>query len=489
MEAPISRNKVVNSLWWKMLERLFTQGINLVVQIILARLLLPEDFGSLAIIVAITNFAAIFVQSGLGTAIVQKADLGEKDVETLFTASLGIALVLYVGLFIGSFWIASYYNSPNLIWPLRIQSLGLFLSAINAIQTALLARKMSFKTLFFRSVLAVPIAGAVGIVMAYRGFGLWALVVHNLTNMFVVVLVMRIGAKIPIKIGFNLDSAKQLYSFSGKILLTNLVSGAGDTIRTMVIGKEYTRQDLSYYDKAYTYSNYVTHIVIGTIQSVILPVFSRSQDNVDIMKAMARRSVGISAFIMFPVLFWVAASSESLVLLLLTDKWASCIPFLMVFCFLRSCGCITTIDKQVYYALGRSDIGLFYEIAFLVINISVLIITVNMGIMAVAIGCLIIELVGTFAIYYVSSRIYGYSLVERIKDLLLPFINSVCVFITCWGITLLNLGNLATLLLQAATGIVVYYIMVRITKDSNCIYLKDIVITTLKNKNFFNNKN
>lgn len=482
MEPQVSRSKVVNSLWWKMLERIFSQGVNLIVQIILARLLLPADFGSLAIIVAITNYAAIFVQSGLGTAIIQKSNLENRDVETLLTASLSIALIFYLALFFSATWIASFYDSPSLIWPLRVQALVLFLNAINSIQTALLSRNLSFKTLFWRSVIAVPVAGAVGIIMAYKGFGLWALVAHNLTNMLVVVLVMTIGAKIPLKVGFNWNSAKQLYSFSGKILLTNLVSGAGDTIRTMVIGKKYSRSDLSYYDKAYTYSSYVTNIVIGTIQSVILPVLSRSQDDLISLKKMARRSIGTSAFVMFPVLLWVAAASRPLVLLLLTEKWAPCIPFLMLFCILRMCGCITTVDKQVYYAIGKSEIGLYYEFFFLLANLIVLFFTVKLGIKYIAIGYFVMEFIGSFSIFLVSSRIYGYRIVERIKDLLRPFINAIIMFIICWCVNMLHLNNIITLILQFVLGIIVYWGLAKITFDQNLAYLKETIISTLNKK-------
>lgn len=488
MESQVTRNKVVNSLWWKMLERLFTQGVNLLVQILLARLLLPEDFGSLAIIVAITNYAALFVQSGLGTAIIQKENLESKDVETLLTASLSIALVFYVVLFFSASWISAYYNAPGLVWPLRIQSLVLFLNAINAIQTALLSRSMSFKTLFLRSVIAVPVAGIVGVIMAYKGFGLWALVAHNLTNMLVIVLVMAIGAKIPLRLGFNLASAKALYSFSGKILLTNLVSGAGDTLRTMVIGKKYSRVDLSYYDKAYTYSSYVTQIVIGTIQSVILPVLSRRQDNVYVLKQMARRSISTSSFIMFPVLFWVAAASKPLVLLLLTAKWAPCIPFLMVFCVLRMCGCITSVDKQVYYALGRSEIGLFYESLFLLVNILVLLVTVRNGIMFIAVGYLLIEFLGTFAIFCVSSKVYQYSLSERVLDIFKPLIGSLVMFIVCYGMTYVGLGNLQTLLVQLVLGVAVYYGMAKLLHDTNLSYLKETIRESVL-KRMYNSNN
>lgn len=480
MENQVTRNKVVSSLWWKMLERVFSQGINLVVQIVLARLLLPEDFGSLAIIVAVTNYAALFVQSGLGTAIIQKEKLEKEDVETLLTASLSIALLFYALLFFSATWISSFYNAPNLIWPLRIQSLVLFLNAINAIQTALLTRNMSFKTLFFRSVIAIPVAGTVGIFMAYQGFGLWALVVHNLTNMFVVVLVMAVGVKMPLHMGFSWRSAKQLYSFSGKILLATLISGGGDTIRTMVIGKRYSRADLSFYDKAYTYSNYVTHIVVGTIQSVILPVFSRSQNDVAMLKNMTRRSVRMSAFIMVPVLFWVAAASRPLMLLLLTEKWAPCIPFFMLFCFLRINGCISSIDKQVYYALGRGDIGMYYELFFLIANISVLFFTVKIGVMAIAIGYLILEFVGTFILFCVSSRVYNYTISERCRDLMGPVINSTIIFVFCWSINYLHFSHIITLLLQGIIGFSIYYLMARITKDTSLPYLKDIILKTLK---------
>lgn len=476
----ISNQKVVSSLWWKMLERVFTQGINLVVQIVLARILLPDDFGSLAIIVAITNYAALFVQSGLGTAIIQKEKLEKGDVETLLTASLSIALLFYILLFYFSTWISSFYNSPNLIWPLRIQALVLFLNAVNAIQTALLSRDMNFKTLFYRSVIAVPVAGAVGIFMAYNGFGLWSLVAHNLMNMLVVVIVMAVGVKMPLRLGFNFNSAKQLYSFSGKILLANLISGGGDTIRTMVIGKKYSRADLSYYDKAYTYSNYITHIVIGTIQSVILPVFSRSQNDIVTLKNMTRRSIGVTAFIMFPVLFWVAAAAQPLVLLLLTEKWAPCIPFLMIFCFLRINGCISSIDKQVYFALGRSDIGMYYELFFLVANISVLYFTVRMGVMAIALGYLLLEIAGTFILFCVSSRVFDYSLNERVKDLIRPLFNSGVLFIVCWSMNYLQQSVFITLILQSITGIIVYFVMAKVTGDSNVPYIREMFFKTIK---------
>lgn len=486
MSNSIDKNTVAKSFIWKFLERVFSQGVNLVVQIILARLLLPSDFGSLAIIVAITSYAALFVQSGLGTVIVQKKNLDHLDVSTLLSASLFVAFLLYLLLFFIAPWLSRLYSLPELIWPLRVQALILFLNAINSIQTGILSREMDFKAIFMRTAIAIPVAGTVGVIMAYLGFGIWALVAHNLLNMFLVVLIMFIGTKYKMGLGFSLNKAKELYSFSVKILATSLICGFGDTLRTLVIGKKYTPDDLAYYDKAYTYSGYLTQIVNSTVQSVMLPTFSRSQDDLSRVKDLSRKSSRMTVFLLFPVLLCVVASAKPLVLLLLTEKWVLCVPFLMIFCFLKIPGCITTLDKQVYYALGRSEIGLYYEIGFLIVNILVLFITVPIGIFAIAVGFTLAEYIGTLVIFIISRRIYGYSLRERAKDLIKPAINSAVMFLAVWSLSFLGLEPLYLVIIQVLVAFIVYSFMALITKDESAMYLVSEFknkVNTLKNKN------
>lgn len=478
----ITKGKVTVSLWWKLLERGSSQGINLVVQIVLARLLLPSDFGSLAIMVAITNYAAIFVQSGLATAIVQKKDLQPKDVSTLLTASLSVAGVIYVVLYFISPWIAEQYGLPSIIWPLRVLALILFLNAFNSIQTALLSRSMNFKTIFVRSILAVPIAGAVGIAMAYMGYGIWALVTHNLVNMLVVVVVMMFGLDYKLRIGFSWGRAKSLYSFSGKILLSSLVSGFSDTLRTMVIGRKYSTSQLAYYDKAYSYTLYINTIFGQTIQSVMLPVFSRQQDSVETIKRTARRSGSLTAFVMFPVMLGVCATAKPLVLLLLTEKWAPCIPFLMLFCIFRLFGCITYMDKQVYLALGKSQISLFFELGLLCANLIMLIITVPISILAIAIGATIVELLSAMTIFIVSKHVYGYKISERINDLFKPLFNSALMAIAIWSVSLFIENNVILLFLQVLLGVALYLILIKLSNDNSLSEIKDMILS-LKHKN------
>ena len=474
--ADISSKSVIKSFGWKLLERLASQGINLVVQIVLARLLMPDDFGKLAIVVAITNYVSIFVQAGLATAIIQKEDLDDLDISTLLVASLGVAAVLYAVLFAVAPIIARYYESPELIWVIRILSITLFLNAINSIQTAILSRRMQFRRLFLRSLIAVPVSGTVGIVAAYMGLGIWALVAQQLTNISVVVIVMSVGADMRIGFRFSLDRAKKIYAFSGKILISNLITGGYDALRTMVIGRKYDSVALAYYDKANSYSYYVVQIVNGAISSVLLPAFSRKQSNLVELKVMARKRVSVTAFVLFPVLVGVAAVAEPLVLFLLTDTWMAAVPYLFVFCILRLPGCIMSIDKQVYYALGYSDILLKYELGLAVVNLTALLVAIRHSVIAIAVCALVTEYIGAAVLSYVSAKVYDYRIRERLQDLALPAVNSLLMFaVVAWVGRVVELAVFPRLVLQVFVGTISYVVLAYLTKDENLRYCANLI--------------
>ena len=451
-----------------------SQGLSLAIQIILARLLLPEDFGSLAIIVAITNYAAIFVQSGIATALIQKKDLDDKDVSTVLISCLILASAFYTILFVAAPFIANAFESDILEPTLRIQSLVLFLNAINSVQTAILSRKMQFKRLFVRSLIAVPVSGIVGIAMAYLGFGLWSLVMYNLSNMLVVVLVMNIGNDLRIKLGFSMEKARTIYSFSSKILVTSFVSGGYDLMRTMAIGKKYNTNDLAFYDKAYSYSYYVVNILNSSISSVMLPTFSKKQDDINEIKLIARRSTKLSAFVMIPLMVGIATIATPLVRLLLTEKWMECVPYLMIFCMLRIPGIFMAIDKQIFYAIGRSEINMYYEICLFIINIIALIISLKMGVLWIAIFACAIEYIGLIAIFTLSKKFVNYNFKERLLDLWKSIASSIVMFV---GLNFINLqtSDLVTILAKFIIGVVVYLLMSMILSDDSLKYIFSIV--------------
>lgn len=474
LNTDINKAKVVSSLIWKLFERFVSQGLSLAIQIILARLLLPEDFGSLAIIVAITNYAAIFVQSGIATALIQKKDLDDKDVSTVLISCLILASAFYTILFVAAPFIANAFESDILVPTLRIQSLVLFLNAINSVQTAILSRKMQFKRLFVRSLIAVPVSGIVGIAMAYLGFGLWSLVMYNLSNMLVVVLVMNIGNDLRIKLGFSMEKARTIYSFSSKILVTSFVSGGYDLMRTMAIGKKYNTNDLAFYDKAYSYSYYVVNILNSSISSVMLPTFSKKQDDINEIKLIARRSTKLSAFVMIPLMVGIATIATPLVRLLLTEKWMECVPYLMIFCMLRIPGIFMAIDKQIFYAIGRSEINMYYEICLFIINIIALIISLKMGVLWIAIFACAIEYIGLIAIFTLSKKFVNYNFKERLLDLWKSIASSIVMFV---GLNFINLqtSDLVTILAKFIIGVVVYLLMSMILSDDSLKYIFSIV--------------
>ena len=352
-EVEVNRGRVAKSFFWKILERFFSQGISFLVQIVLARILMPEDFGSLAIIVAFTSYAMIFVSSGITTTVIQKKGLDRKDLSTLMTYTLGMASLFYAVLFFLAPLIATYYNVPILQPTLRVLAITLFLQGINSVQTGLLQRQMSFRQLFVRTMIAAPIAGFIGIFLALKGFGLWSLVVHTIANQVLVIIVMSFDKDCRIPLGFSRAKMKEIFPFTSKIMLTFATSGLFDLIRTSMIGKKYTREDLAFYDKGVTYSSYVTMLINQSMGSVLLPAFSRNQDSIDKLRGMARRSVKVTSFIMIPVLVAVAVMAKPLIVVLLTEKWLPCVPFLVIYCILRIPGPILNIDKQVFYALGK----------------------------------------------------------------------------------------------------------------------------------------
>lgn len=412
----IDKKTVLLSFFWKFMERGFAQGLSLFIQIVLARLLLPEDFGSMAILVAIIGYASVFVQSGLSTAIIQKKELEEKDIATGLTGSLGVALIMYLIIFCAAPLVADYYNSPELSMALRVQGLVLFFGAYNSVQIAIVSRRMQFRMLFWRSMLAIPISGAVGVGMALHGFGLWALIGQSLCSSFVTVAFMSWGADYRLRLGFSLDSAKEIYGFSVKLLLANLISQFHDMFRTMAVGRVFSKTDLAYFDKGFTYAKYANMLITESLSGVLLPVFSRKQDNPQEILQMARKSVQISSFVTFPLLLGIAALSKPLVVLLLTDKWLACVPFLALFCIFRLPGCISVIDKQIFYALGHSEIAFYYETGLLVVNMSTLLVALQFDVWTVAVVGTVVEIVTNIVIYIIADRIYGYTLSMRVKD-------------------------------------------------------------------------
>lgn len=478
----INRKLVASSLMWKMLERISSQSINFIVQVVIARILMPEDFGNLAILIAFTNFAAVFVQSGISTAIIQKKNIDNVDLSTTFWISFVIAFSCYSILYYIAPHIALYFANESLVLALRVISLALFFDVANAIHTAILTRKMEFKKMFLRSLFAVPMSGIIGIYMAVNGFGLWALVFQYLINQILSCIVLWMATKWRISFKVSIDKAKSIFSFSGKILLSSVLINVYENVRTLVIGKVYTSDLLAYYDRGQSYTGLIIQSINTSLSSVLLPVFSKKQGETVEIKNMMRRSISLSSFVIFPVLAGFAAVAKPLVLLLLTDKWIECVPYIMIFCLYRAPYPIFTVNAQSYYAKGRSDIILKLEVIRCVLNFIVLIVTVRYGVLAIAYGMTGLSIASVFFCMYPNIKLVDYKIQEQIKDIFPMFIRSFFMFILVFSIQFLHLSPVLTLLIQIPTGVVIYFLMSTIVKDKNIPYLLELLRSFTKKK-------
>ena len=414
----VTKSKVLSSLLWKLMERGGTQGIQFIVTIVLARLLLPEEFGLIVLVTIFIAIAGVFVQSGFNTALIQKKNVDEVDFSSVFYLSLIVASLLYIFLFFTAPLVANFFEEPELEPVLRVLSLTLFFGAVNSIQIAVVARKMQFKKLFFSSLGAIIISGTVGLVMAYAGFGVWALVGQQLINQLMVLVILWFTVKWRPKLVFSLERINNLFSFGWKLLVSGLIDTLYTNLQSLFIGKMFSPAILGFYNRGEQFPSLIVSNIDGSIQSVMLPTLSSYQEDRQRVKEIVRRSIVTSSFIVFPMMVGLAVIAEPLVKILLTEKWLPAVPFLQIFCASYALWPIHTANLQAINALGRSDIFLKLEIVKKIFGLIILGVSIPFGVYAMAIGVLVTGIIASFINAYPNLKLIDYSFQEQWKDII-----------------------------------------------------------------------
>jgi teichuronic acid exporter len=438
------------------MERGGTQGIQFIVQIVLARLLLPEDYGIIALVLVFIAIANVFVQSGLNTSLIQKKEADEIDFSSVFYVSLLIAGLFYIILFLTVPFIAEFYNKQQLIPVLRVLAVTLFFGAFNSIQNAIIARNMQFKKLFFSSTGAILISGIVGIYMACAGYGVWALVGQQIINQLSISLILWFTVKWRPRLIFSHRRVKELFSFGWKLLVSSLIYTIYIDLRSLVIGKMFEAEILGLYNRGQQFPAVLVSNIDGSIQSVMFPVLASQQDSRPRVKDMMRRAIVTSSFVTFPMMVGLAVTAEPLVKLLLTDKWLPCVPFLQIFCASHALMPIHTANLQAINALGRSDIFLKLEIIKIIVGLSVLGITVFYGVYAIALGAVLSGIISTFINAYPNKELLDYSYIEQWNDIMPSLLLSLVMGAVVYSFKWLGLSVLITLIIQVCVGVILY---------------------------------
>lgn len=467
----INRERVFNNLMWRFLERCGAQGVSFVVSIILARLLAPEAYGTIALITVFITLLEVFVSSGFGTALVQKKGADDLDFSTVFYFNVVMCLALYGILFLTAPYIAAFYEQPELVPLIRVLGLTLIISGVKGVQQSYVSKKLLFKRFFFSTLGGTLISAVVGVVMAYKGYGVWALIGQNLTNNVVNTAILWITVKWRPKWMFSWIRLKSLFSYGWKLLVSSLLDTGYQDLHQLIIGKFYTTSDLAFYNKGNQLPKLFVTNINSSIDSVLLPTMAAEQSDYTRMKVMTRRAITISTYIMMPIMMGLAVCAVPLTRLLLTEKWIPSVIFLRIYCFSYAFYPIHTANLNAIKAMGRSDLFLKLEIAKKAIGIVLLLATMFISVEAMAYGLIISTLTSQIINSWPNKKLLGYSYLEQVKDML-PQIALSCVMgAVVYSVSFFDLGDVLTLLIQVPTGIVVYALCSWLFKVESFTYL------------------
>lgn len=474
------KSQVIQGAFWKFAERIAAQLVSLVVSIILARLLSPSEYGTISLVTVFITIANVFVSSGFGQALIQKKDADSLDFSSVFYFSLVFTSLIYLALFLGAVPIANFYNMPILVPVLRVLAISVPIMGINSVQQAYIAREMQFKLFFYATFIGTIISAFVGIALAYSGFGVWALVAQTLTNNIIDTIVLQMSIKWRITKEFSLSRIRSLLSYGWKLLLQSLILQFYASLRSLLIGKFYTTEDLSFYTKGNQFPELISTNIDTGINTALFPVMSKAQDSLERVKTMARKTTDFTSYVMSPILIGFIAVAEPFILVLLTDKWLPCVPYLRICCVILLFRAPQTAILQAIKAVGRSDIVLKVDIPIRVFAIIVLCISLRYSVYIFAISEIVVTVFGTILYIIVAKKIINYSLTEVCHDFLINVSMA-----SIMGIAVLVIGNIwsihpiLVMLIQVISGACIY-VSLSILINANCFFeIKSIIYKML----------
>lgn len=458
MSSQNLKASTISSLFWKLFEQGGTAVVTLLVQVVMARLLAPDEFGMLAIMLVFVNIGNVIVQSGLNTAIIQVPDATERDYSTVFWMSFAMSVALYVALFFAAPFIADFYHMPQAILPLRALVLVLLINAYNAIQEAIVARNLEFQKTFRATVTAGVVSGTAGIVCALLGGGIWALVLQQLVQQACKCAVLALQIPWKPELVFDGERAVKLFRFGWKLLASGLLEQAYQSMSDLLIGRVFTTADLGYVSQGKKYPNAVGTLLDGAIQPVMLSAVARVQESREQAKRLARRALKTSTFLVVPCMVLFAAAAEPIVRVVLGEAWVPSVPFLQMYCIVYALLPIHTTNLQVLNGMGRSDLFLKLEVIKKALGIVTLLFTVFVlrNLYAIVAGYIVTGVIATFINASPNKRVIGYDYLEQVRDICPAFVLSAVAAALSLVPALFGLPDVALILTQALVMLVAY---------------------------------
>ena len=476
----MSSSRVLSNFIWRLLERFGAQGVTFIVSLVLARILGPEVYGTVAIVLVFIAIFDVFVDSGLGNALIQKKDADDTDFSSVFYFNIAACIVLYLIVFLLAPVFALLYQNELFVPVLRVMGLELVISGFKNIQFAYVSRHMEFKKFFFATLTGTIVAAPVGIVMALKGYGVWAIVAQNLTNITIDTIILWISVKWRPKKAFSWERLKSLLNYGWKLLASSLLETIYQKLRQLIIGRRYSTTDLAYYNKGETFPSTAVNNINSAMNSVLFPVMSENQDSPESIKAITKKSIKVGSYVLMPMMAGLAACAEPLVKLLLGTAWLPCVPYLQVFCFVYAFYPFHVSNLNAIKAVGRSDIYLKQEITKKIVGILAIVITMRISVFAIALGLVFTDLIDQIINSFPNGKLINYAYKEQLEDLAGPFFLSIMMGGIVYLINFVPVSSFLQLIIQISLGIILYVVLSKLYKLDIFNYLISSVRMLLK---------
>jgi teichuronic acid exporter len=414
------KRKVVIAGFWNLFERFYNQLVALILNIILARLLFPSDYGLIGMITIFLVISQSFIEGGLINALIQKQERTENDFSTVFYFNIFVALSFYLIFFLLAPWVSHFYNVPELTQIMRVITISVIFSSFSIVPRSILAINLDFKKQAKGASVAITISGLLSVYFALNGLGVWTLVIQSITLAILDSIFLFILVKWKPKLIFSIESFKDLFGFGSKLLIANLIDRIFRNIYFLIIGKFYATDQLGYYTRAEQFSQIPVTNISGVIHSITFPKMCELQNNITQLRINYVRNIKFACLVSFPILLFISLYSEPIVLFILTDKWIRVAPILTLLSIAGLIYPINFLNMNLLLVKKRSDLYLRMELIKKVLIIIVLVITVKLGVSAIIFGQITIAVLSLFFNSYYTSKMIKYGIIEQLMDII-PF--------------------------------------------------------------------
>lgn len=450
------KSTAAKGVFWSAIDKFAVKIAEFIIGIVLARLLMPNDFGLIGMLSIFLAISESFINSGLGSGLIQKQDRTEKDFSTVFVFNLVISVFFYLILFFTAPFIADFYNKPILVPLTRVLTLIIVINSLGIVQRSKLTIDINFKVFAIVNVMSVFLGGIVGLVMAVSGFGVWAIVGQYLTGAIISITLLWFLNNWKPSFYFSISSFKNLFGFGSKLLIAGLYAKAFDNVYNIAIGKVYSASELGFYTRAKSFAIMSSGTVTNILQQVTYPILSSIQDDKKRLISAYSRIIRMTSFFIFPVMTLIAILAEPIVIILLGEKWRPVITLLQWMCFARVFYPISSINMSILNAIGRSDLFLKVDLSKMPILIIILLITIPLGVEEVIIGHVISSMIAFFINSYMPGKLFGYGAKEQIKDMLPIFISTAIMALVVGSFSFIISNLYIKLILGLVIGFAVY---------------------------------